>query len=158
MAFAILPNQGRFPLSDALFALRDTSQQAKEERDARIRHAVGQYAPSATNATLTYEQEGEIHLVRITPNQARKAAVFDDVHHTLITAPPFLDPTFALAWEILWRNLQGDLNPAKLALYRDRVRQALDRHHRQDKRSLYDIHLALSKCEGILPREAPIGF
>jgi hypothetical protein len=157
-AFAILPNQGRFPLSEALFRLRDASQQAKDERDARIRHALSQFAPSAINATLTYEHDGETQLVRITPNQARKAALFDDVHQTLVTAPPYIDAKIALAWEILWSHLHGTLKPAHLALYRQRVTRVLERPYRRDEPSFSAIHQALSRCEGSVPREAPRGF
>lgn len=159
MAFAVLPNQGRFPISDELLKLRDDSQQAKEERDARVRRVIGQYAPAALNATLTYETEGEAQIVRVTPNLGRKASsVFESVHQTLISAPRYIDPALALAWEIKWRYLTGNLNPAQLVTYRPRLDQMLGQGSKRYDRPLDNLHITLSRAEGILPHEAPIGF
>jgi|SRR5579884_1120325 hypothetical protein len=161
MAVVRLPNQGGFEISDDLVTLAEDTQAARERRDSLVRHALMPFAPSVTNATLSYREENGRIVVTVTPQLGRKAggeSIFATLHERLRVEPPYLDPALALAWEIRWAQLCGTLHPVDLLLrYRERLNTALD-HQQHADRDVSDLRRALRLVEGMLPAGAPLGL
>ncbi|MBA2681155.1 MAG: hypothetical protein H0U76_22495 [Ktedonobacteraceae bacterium] len=73
------------PIPDAWVVLSDDSQEAKNARDGRIRRGLANFVPSINNAQLTYAQEGEETVVRVTTQLGTKAVdVFEEAEGTLL--------------------------------------------------------------------------
>ncbi len=165
-----------FPIPAAWVALEDDSQEAKIQRDTRLRRLLSGYIPAITNAQLTYAQEGEETIVRVTPQlgtKGREAHATDqgvsplfftsglrcslgNVHQALRDAPAYLPPVLKLAWKLKWAMLTGKLTFERLMAYQPEIREALE--ERSESGLVERIHQRLKDLRPTPSPAAPIGF
>ncbi|HEU5374539.1 MAG TPA: hypothetical protein VFV38_03785 [Ktedonobacteraceae bacterium] len=163
MAFAMIPNQGRYELPDELFALpANPTQSDRDRRDGLVRRALSQFVPSALNANLTYSEKDGVKEVQVTPRLGTKAAdlpVGELLHRHLCSARWYLDPALRLAWEIRIQLLTGNRNPLEVLFgYRSRLEPLVHPPKGARPSPVSDLHEALKAVEGTCPAEAPVGF
>jgi hypothetical protein len=164
-----------FPIPDEWVVLADESQEAKNQRDTRIRRKLGSYIPALTNGQITYTQEGEEMVVRVTPQLGTKAVMLreqeqlpsffflsrmqcdlEDVHARLRDALAYLPPTLSLAWELKWLQVTGQLTFQRLIDYQPKIRETITANH--DARLVEHIHERLRDLPAISAPAAPLGF
>lgn len=128
-----------FPIPEDWVALADDSQEAKLQRDTRVRRLLSSYLPAITNAQLSYSTEGEETIVRVTPQLGTKGreevpAPFScgglhcdlaGVHVVLRDAPAYRPPALLLAWELKWTMLTGQLTFERLLAFQPRIQAVL---------------------------------
>src|SRR5712691_11355052 len=118
-----------FTIPDEWVRLSDDSQEAKNQRDTRLRRLLAGYSPAITKAQRSDTTEGEETIARVTPQLGTKGVDgggsgqdlppffllsglrcdLDPVHQALRDAPAYLPPVLRLAWELKWAMLTGKL-------------------------------------------------
>lgn len=165
-----------FPIPAAWVALEDDSQEAKIQRDTRLRRLLSGYIPAITTAQLTYSQEGDETIVRVTPQLGTKGTEahatdqgvsplfftsglrcsLGNVHQALRDAPAYLPPVLKLAWELKWAMLTGKLTFERLMTYQPEIREVLE--ERSESGLVERIHQRLKDLRPMPSPAAPIGF
>jgi hypothetical protein len=166
------------PIPDAWVALTDESQEAKSQRDARLRRLMGGVVPSINNAQLTYNQEeGKGMVVRVTTQLGTKATEeheegdqglpsfffytklqcdLNEVHASLCNAPRYLPPVLKLAWELKWLQVTGKLTFPKLLEYQPAIQKVLE--DSTSSNQVEHIHQRLRDLPPAPAPTAPIGL
>jgi hypothetical protein len=176
MTAKVKTNNQEFPIPDDWVALADDSQEAKNQRDTRLRRLLASYVPAVTNAQLSYTTEGDETIVRVTPQLGTKGVEelsaaqplpsffflsglhcdLAPVHEALRDAPPHMPPVLKLAWELKWAMITGRLTFQRLLDYQPQIQQVLQRHGEE---SLVEhIHERLKGLPSLKSPAVPIGF
>ncbi len=158
-----------FPIPDEWVALPDESQEARNQRDARIRRSLSTYVPSINNAQLSYTQEGEETIVRVTTQLGTKGGEerlffpassiqcdLSAIHQTLRDAPSSVPPVLILAWELKWLQVTGQLTFKRLLEYQPRIQQVLS--ERSPYHQVEQIHQRLKDLPPASSPFSPLGF
>ena len=168
-------NNQEFPIPDEWVALADDSQEAKNQRDTRVRRLLSSYIPAITNAQLSFTTEGDETIVRVTPQLGTKGVEelwahlpvpsffyltglhcdLVPVHEALRAGPPYMPPVLKLAWELKWAMITGNLTFKRLLDYQPQIQRVLEQH---DGGLVEQIHERLKGLPPLSSPAAPIGF
>ncbi len=170
MTAKVKTNNQEFPIPDEWVALANDSQEAKNQRDTRLRRALAGYIPAITNAQLSYSTEGDETIVRVTPQLGTKGVEEPEagqslpsffflsglrcdlapVHEALRKAPPYLPPALGLAWQLKWEMLNGRLTFQRLLDVQPRIQQVLEESAGEGR--VEHIH---ERLKGLPPLKCP---
>ncbi len=147
-----------FPIPDDLIALPDDSEEAKRQRDNRLKRWLSQVSPAATNATLQWKEENGETIIQVTPQLGTKGGiVVDPVMEALIATPQVVHPVFSLAVELKMRLAARQLDLPSLLRYQSRIDEALSDGH-DEERKVEAIYRRLSEVKATASPWVPLGF
>jgi hypothetical protein len=168
MATKVKTTNQEFPIPDEWVALSEDTQEAKNQRDARLKRLLSTYIPSINNAQLTYSTQEEETIVRVTTQLGTKGVDMpffptagmqcnlSGIHETLRSAPAYVPPVLLLAWELKWLQVTGKLTFEKLLEYQPKIEKALA--EREPYQLVTYIHQRLKDLPPAPSPVAPLGF
>lgn len=166
-----LQNQ-EFEIPDALIELNPTilaekgEEEAKKERDVRLKRWLSTVSPAATNATLAWSEEGKddekVTVVRVTPQLGTKGGgMIETLMEKLGAIPQTIHPVIALTIELKMLQLNGQLAGLqalpRLLSYQQRIINALE-HEGHDERIIGEVARRLRDAPSTPSPWVPVGF
>jgi len=171
MAKVKMQNQ-EFEIPDALCALHPTvvaekgEAEAKRQRDAALKRYLSQVSPAATNATLTWSEEGpegaKQTVVRVAPQLGTKGGVISRaVVDSLARAPQEVPPVLDLAFQLKLLQLNGAFSTRegveRFLGYQQAIQEALS-SSTPFERGIRLIAERLQKAPALPSPWVPVGF
>lgn len=142
-------------------------EEAKKQRDARLKRWLSQMSPAATNATLNWSERtrsdgSKETVVRVTPQLGTKGGyIIDALTQALDDAPQHLHPTISLAWEVKMLQISGHFTGKealpRLLAYQTRIDRALE-YGGGEERVIAAIDRRLQEAKPAASPWAPLGF
>ena len=170
-----LQNQ-EFDIPDDLIALDPAiaaekgEEEAKKQRDNRLKRWLSTVSPAATNATLAWSEEedktktdgSKVTVIRVTPQLGTKGGgVTETLMANLSAIPQSVHSVIALTVELKMLQLDGRLTGLQalplLLSYQQRIADALE-HEGTDERIIGEVARRMRDARTIPSPWVPVGF